>query len=120
MANNETAIKIPLDLICLRLLFERDMYGYEIVQTLEARSGDKLRVNLASVYVSLKRLSDKGFLTSYTAAEEDMPTRVRVFYHLEPSAIPYLQELQRAYEQTVSGLHDFFESCAGVSDYEEN
>ena len=66
MANNDVTKKVPMELICMLILRERDMYGYEMVQEIKARSGELLAFNLASVYVVLRRLEENGYVTFIT------------------------------------------------------
>lgn len=108
MANNEVTKKVPTELMCITLLMERDMYGYEMVQEIIKRSGGLLSFNLATVYVSLRRLSEKGHVSMYPSGYEDIHARPRIYYHLEPSARAYRQQLLEEYRRTYLGVKNFF------------
>lgn len=112
MANNDVTKKVPMELICMMILRERDMYGYEMVQEIERRSGGLLSFNLASVYVALRRLEEHGYVTARSELPENAPARLRVYYHLEmPGAEPYMERLRRDYLRAVQGVQRLFESC---------
>ena len=66
MANNDSTKRVPLELLCMLILKEGDRYGYEMVQEIESRSGGLLSFNLASVYVALRRLEERGCVSSRT------------------------------------------------------
>lgn len=51
------------ELVLLSLLAQRDMYGYEMSQELQARSGGKFILQESSMYPTLYRLEDKGYIT---------------------------------------------------------
>ena len=50
MRSAEITKKIPLELLCLQLLGERDMYGYEMVQEIKKRSGGLMELNITTLY----------------------------------------------------------------------
>lgn len=51
-----------IELVLLTLLAERERYGYEIVSTLEERSGGTLEVKDGTLYPVLYRLEESGFV----------------------------------------------------------
>jgi len=65
------------ELLVLRLLSEREMYGYEIVQAIEAASGEAIRLGEGVVYPALHALEEKGCLKSRRKAVNG---RTRVYY----------------------------------------
>ena len=108
MANNDSTKRVPLELLCMLILKEGDRYGYEMVQEIESRSGGLLSFNLASVYVALRRLEERGCVSSRT---EIMDARMRVYYHLEPAAEAYLTEQKEEYRRTAVGVQNVLKSC---------
>lgn len=65
------------ELLVLRLLSEREMYGYEIVQAIEVASGEAIRLGEGVVYPALHALEEKGCLKSRRKAVNG---RTRVYY----------------------------------------
>lgn len=51
-----------IELVLLTLLSERERYGYEIVTTLEERSGGALEVKDGTLYPVLYRLEEAGLV----------------------------------------------------------
>jgi PadR family transcriptional regulator PadR len=66
-------LKGVLELAVLAVISEGETYGYEILSTLEAAGLDG--VGDASVYGTLRRLEQAGFLTSRLEASDSGPAR---------------------------------------------
>ena len=77
------------ELILLKLLSRRDMYGYELIQQMALLSEDVFHMSQGSLYPFLHTLEDKGFIQSYEQMESG---RTRRFYHLTPSGRALLEE----------------------------
>src|SRR5262245_9770661 len=58
----DTAKKGSADLLILALVDERDLHGYDIARHIEERSGGTLHFTLASLYATLYRLEERGFI----------------------------------------------------------
>ena len=56
------AKKGSAELLILALLEDGQLHGYEIARQIEARSDGTLRFTLASLYATLYRLEDRGWL----------------------------------------------------------
>jgi len=57
------------DTMILRLLSEKDCYGYEIVKTIGINSGGEYELKEATMYSSLKRLESEGDIEWYWGDE---------------------------------------------------
>ena len=58
----DSAKKGSADLLILALVDERDLHGYDIGRHIEQRSGGTLRFTLASLYETLYRLEERGWI----------------------------------------------------------
>ena len=67
------------ELILLKLLSRKDMYGYQLIQEMTLLSEDVFRMSQGSLYPFLHALEDKGLISSYTQVVNG---RERRFYHL--------------------------------------
>ncbi len=91
-----------LPLIILRLLKEKDMYGYEIIKTIEEQSHGVITVQEGALYPVLYQFSEAGYIT-----EERIPHKkrmTRIFYHLEPSGVELLEKLTNEYYQVAEAM----------------
>ena len=66
-------LKGVLDLAVLAVLKDEDGYGYDIMRRLRAAGLDE--IGDASVYGTLRRLFQAGFLTTYVVPSESGPHR---------------------------------------------
>ncbi|MCI9225370.1 MAG: helix-turn-helix transcriptional regulator [Acutalibacter sp.] len=109
MKSAEITKKIPLELLCIRLLEERDMYGYEMVQEIKKRSDGLLELNITTLYLALKRLNEHRYVSMYYSDAEAARERSRIYYHLEPAAGEYQRKLEEEYEMVMLGVKRFLE-----------
>src|SRR5262245_57353045 len=58
----DEAKKGSAELLILALVEERGLHGYEIARQIEERSGGTLHFTLASLYATLYRLEDRGWI----------------------------------------------------------
>lgn len=107
-----------IDLIILTLLDDEDMYGYELCQTLDQRSDNLFHLQEGSLYPSLYRMLDRGYITD--RKELVGKRRTRVYYHLEPLGRAYLEEIKKEYLSLNKGvllvlgiknMGDFLNAC---------
>lgn len=64
MTNTAEMMKGTVVPVVLKLLSEREMYGYEILREVNTRTGDVLAWKEATLYPSLHRLEDQGLIQS--------------------------------------------------------
>lgn len=70
MAEETKATRGTIIQIVLNSLLDGDKYGYEICKDIEQKSGGKLVLKQPSLYSSLRRMSEKGVISSYWEASE--------------------------------------------------
>ena len=54
-----------LDSIILRLIYEKDRYGYEMSKEISLRTNNEFQIKEASLYAVFQRLEKKGIIESY-------------------------------------------------------
>jgi PadR family transcriptional regulator PadR len=91
-----------VELLLLTLLKEKDMYGYQLSQELAQRSDSLFTIQEGSMYPTLYRLSEKGLISDRT--ELVGKRRTRVYYHLEPLGVKYLEETMNEYVSINRGI----------------
>jgi DNA-binding PadR family transcriptional regulator len=74
-----------LKFVILRLVADKPMHGYEVMQALEEESGGGYKASPGSVYPTLQMLEDEGLLTS---REEDG----KKIYEITDDGTAYLEE----------------------------
>lgn len=66
--------------IILSVLSNEDMYGYDIIKAIEAKSGAVIVLGEGNVYPALHELEKKGYLSSYWVKQKTGPDRK--YYHV--------------------------------------
>ena len=61
----QNELKVYINTIIMRVLFEGDKYGYEICKEIETRTHGQFKMKQPTLYSTLKRLEAQGFIKSY-------------------------------------------------------
>ena len=92
-------------LAVLRILSDRPMYGYELIQELKQRSGGKYQLSL--LYPVLYRLEEQGYVV--VARTEVIRNRARSYYAITDAGAEYLSRSLMEYRE----MHRAFMSIMG-------
>ncbi|MCM1542822.1 MAG: PadR family transcriptional regulator [Blautia sp.] len=93
------------DMVILKLLNERDMYGYEIIEEISSRSGSVCDIKAGTLYPILASLTEQGYIEPYEKPTEQK--RIRKYYKITPSGVHALngkKENWRNYCRLIDGL----------------
>ena len=96
-----------LEMLYLKILDEKDCYGYEITHTLKERRHGKINVKEGTMYPILYKFEEIGYITSKKKLIGKKMTRV--YYHLEPSGKEYLDKIYSEYKDMVNVISDLME-----------
>ena len=96
-----------IELILLAMLKDSDKYGYQIVHSLFSRSHGHYILQEGSMYPSLYRLLEKGFIED--RKELVGKKRTRVYYHLTPAGRTQLDRLISEYRAITEGIEAVIE-----------
>ncbi len=91
-----------VELVLLTLLENEDMYGYQMLQEAQIRSGGCFELKEGTAYPILYRLLDRGLISE--RAERAGRRRIRIYYHLEQIGRDYLEELKQEYMYVTEGI----------------
>ena len=76
-------------LMLLALLQEKDMYGYEMIETLEKRSDSTFSLKAGTLYPLLHSLEKAGYVSSREAEAEN--GRMRKYYSITDEGTGFLE-----------------------------
>ena len=76
-----------LEICVLALISKKDMYGYEIVQSISK----VINVNEGTIYPILRRLTKDEYFESYILESTEGPARK--YYKITPSGKDYLEKM---------------------------
>ncbi len=88
--SNESTISSDLirghiNTIILRALYERDKYGYEIMNDIEQKSHGQYTLKQPTLYSALKRLENQGYIKAYWKTDEVSSGGRRKYFTLTES-----------------------------------
>jgi len=104
MSGNKSLISGSTSMLLLSLLSEKDMYGYEMIETLHQRSNHVFDLKAGTLYPLLHTLEEKQYLESYEDLESAKP---RKYYRITKKGRKYLKEISyewQEYAQAVKGV----------------
>ena len=83
-------IRGHLDAIILRMIYEKDRYGYEISKEIASRTGNAFQIKEATLYAVFQRLEKKQFIESYLGDVSNGGRRR--YYSITASGKVYLKQ----------------------------
>jgi PadR family transcriptional regulator PadR len=89
------------ELLVLSLLEQRDMYGYELVQSIRAKSDDAFRFGEGCIYPYLHYLEDTKLVSSRRTETDG---RSRRYYRLTPKGKKRLEALSQEWRRVAKGV----------------
>ena len=79
MAIEKSLVSGSMTMLILKLLSEKDMYGYEMIDTLRQKSQNVFELKAGTLYPLLHSLEEKGLLMVY---EQEIGGKTRKYYSL--------------------------------------
>lgn len=104
MAVDKGLVSGSMTMLLLRLLSEKDMYGYEMIDTLRERSQNVFELKAGTLYPLLHNLEEKKLLTVY---EKEVSGKVRKYYSITKQGKKILVQKEaewREYSTAVSNV----------------
>ena len=92
------------EMLVLSLIEERPRHGYEIGKLIEQRSGGRLRFALPTLYPTLLRLENRGWIRGRWV--EKAGERERCYYRLTPEGRRVLDDQQKTWNAYVAAVND--------------
>ena len=96
-----------LEMLFLKILDDKDCYGYEITHLLSERTNGKINIKEGTMYPILYKFEELGYITSEKKLVGKRMTRV--YYHLEPSGKEYLNKIYTEYKDMIETINEFME-----------
>ena len=96
MAIDKSLVSGSMAMMILKLLSEKDMYGYEMIDTLRKRSENVFELKAGTLYPLLHSLEDKRYLLSY---EQEAVGKIRKYYQITKSGREHLEETKSQWQE---------------------
>ena len=104
MAVDKTLLSGSMTMLLLKLLEEKDMYGYEMIDTLRKKSNNVFELKAGTLYPLLHGLEEKGLLKSY---EQEYAGKTRKYYSITKEGKTFLKKKKEEwteYQTAVSSV----------------
>lgn len=112
--NKSNFKKGSVEMLILLLLNNETMYGYQISQSIFERSGGSINIPEGSLYPTLYKLLDNGYVTDEKKLIGKRMTRI--YYSITPEGKKRLDLLYEDYIKVRDGIQQIIEkSAAGGS-----
>ena len=96
MAVEKSLISGSMTMLILKLLSEKDMYGYEMIDTLRQKSQNVFELKAGTLYPLLHGLEEKGLLTVY---EQEYAGKTRKYYRITKNGESFLKKKKEEWEE---------------------
>lgn len=104
-----------LEMLILKMLSERDMYVYQMINEMNTRGRGLINIKEGSLYGPIYRLVDKKYISETRVLVGKR--RTRVYYHMEPLGLEYLSVIKDVYSKIMEGVEFIMNySADGSSD----
>ncbi len=101
MAVDKSLISGSTTMLILRLLEEKDMYGYEMIETLQEKSQNVFQLKAGTLYPLLHSLEEKGYVSSY---ENSIGQKTRKHYSLTKNGKNFLSQKKEEWKEYSSAV----------------
>lgn len=96
MATDASLFSGSMTMLVLKLLEEKDMYGYEMIDTLSRKSNNVFEMKAGTLYPLLHSLVNQKCLKPY---EKEVGGKVRKYYSLTAVGRKLLEEKQKTWRE---------------------
>ena len=79
MAIERALVSGSMAMLVMKLLSEKDMYGYEMIDTLKGKSNNVFELKAGTLYPLLHSMEEKGWLSVY---EQEAGGKMRKYYRI--------------------------------------
>lgn len=107
-----------LEMLILKMLSHDDMYGYQMINEMNIRGKGLIDIKEGSLYGPLYRLIGKNYISENKVLVGKR--RTRVYYHIEPLGIEYLNTIIGVYSKITEGVNLIMTYSVEGEKHEEN
>lgn len=101
MAVDKSLVSGSMTMLLLKLLEEKDMYGYEMIEELRKKSNNVFELKAGTLYPQLHTMESKGLITAY---EQEAGGKTRKYYSLTKDGKKALCDKQKEWEEYSQGV----------------
>lgn len=113
MSMDKNLVTGSTTMLILKLIENKDMYGYEMIEELLKKSNDTFSLKAGTLYPLLHRLEEKEMLESYEQNADS--GRVRKYYSITKKGKGMLTEKQKEWKSYVTAINQVLEGGANIA-----
>src|SRR5215471_17974908 len=103
MEIDKELLKGSINLMILRLLSQRDMYGYELIQEASRRSENAFQFKEGTLYPALHQLQQRGYLRAQWQTADS--GRKRKYYSLTAKGRELAEQRQKSWTFFIDAIN---------------
>ena len=103
MAIDRSLVSGSMGMMILRLLAEKDMYGYEMIDTLKKRSENVFELKAGTLYPLLHGLEEKELVKSY---EQEASGKTRKYYSITREGKKQLRAKEKEWKEYAGAVRN--------------
>lgn len=96
MAVNKSMVSGNTSMLVLGLLQDKDMYGYDIIDSLQKKSNNVFQLKAGTLYPLLHSLEEKNLLVSY---ESEVGGKTRKYYSITKEGKKFLKSKKEEWDE---------------------
>lgn len=113
MADNKNLLSGSTTMLLLKLLEDKDMYGYEMIEELEKRSKNVFSLKAGTLYPLLHNLEKQELINSYI--ENADSSRVRKYYSITNKGKGMLKEKKEEWDSYSFAINQVLRGGADIA-----
>lgn len=102
MAMDRSLVSGSMTMLLLNLLEEKEMYGYEMIETLRERSNNVFELKAGTLYPLLHGLEEKRLLT---VSEKEAGGKIRKYYQITQEGRKVLDARRKEWKTYSDAVH---------------
>ena len=103
MAVDKSLVSGSTMMLILKLLEEKDMYGYEMIETMREKSENVFELKAGTLYPLLHGLEEKEFVKSY---EQEAGGKTRKYYSLSREGMKQLRAKEKEWKEYAGAVRN--------------
>lgn len=101
MAVDKSLVSGSTMMLILKLLEEKDMYGYEMIETLREKSENVFELKAGTLYPLLHGMEEKNFVKCY---EQEAGGKTRKYYSITKEGKRQLQNKEKEWKEYATAV----------------
>lgn len=101
MSVDKSLVSGSMSMLLLQMLLEKDLYGYEMIETLRERSNQVFELKAGTLYPLLHSMEGKNLVTAY---EQEVSGKVRKYYSITREGKHFLKKKKEEWKEYTAGV----------------